>query len=262
MRTFQNEADLCGAFVEWVRGLKGRDVDGRKAPTWTPYTETAGWDILLAADDGHQIGIEAKFAFNMKVLAQAVKTDRWDSWRGIGPDFRAVLVPKYHEDHQAICNALGLELIYPRHDARGDFFQCDLRTDGESFYRSRMYWNPAEREKLPVFVPDGEAGHPSPIRLTDWKIKALRIVARLALRGYVTRDDFKALKLDPRLWIQGPKRWVIPGAVPGQFVRGDCHDFDLHHPIVYAQVLEEERATFQPLVPAVPAQGAMFTEAA
>jgi hypothetical protein len=48
---------------------------------------------------------------------------------------------------------------------------------------------------LPSYAPDVIAGAFAPVRLTPWKIKALKIAAPIELR---TRADFKHLGLDPR----------------------------------------------------------------
>ena len=113
-KTYATEAELCTAFINWIKSENGKTLGRDTAPIWTPYAETAGWDILLVADDGTQIGIEAKLKFNMKVLAQSLP-DCWDTYADYpGPDYRAVLVPKFDSDHERICAALGLVMIPPR----------------------------------------------------------------------------------------------------------------------------------------------------
>lgn len=78
-KTYSTEAELCTAFIDWVKAENGKARGRDTAPVWTPYAETAGWDILLAADDGTQIGIEAKLKFNLKVLAQCLPSS-WDNY--------------------------------------------------------------------------------------------------------------------------------------------------------------------------------------
>lgn len=91
-------------------------------------------------------------------------------------------------------------------------------------------------------------------------MKALRILATIEARGYVTKQDFKKHRIDPRAWT-GAQGLLIPGAEPGQFVRGKA-SFDKQHPTVYAKVLAEVSAEVanEPPPPA-PAQPALFTEA-
>lgn len=225
--TFKTEADLCAAFIEWA-GPQG----------WTAYPETAGWDILLVAIDGTQIGVQAKLKFNLAVLSQAIG-EAWNACHEAGPDFRAVLVPDGAREE--ICAALGLMAIrhVPNSWRKDDIFspRLDERFGG---WRSWHYWNPSRRIELPKYVPDVVAGSAAPVRLTRWKIAALSIMATLELRGYVTRADFKRFGIDPRRWIADPS-WLKPGEQPGQFVRGDALRFADQHPEVYPQVLADVR---------------------
>jgi hypothetical protein len=233
---FATEAELCAAFIAWAMGERGRYTPRAKSP-WTAYAETAGWDLLLVATDGTQIGVQAKLRFNLKVLTQALP-DSWRCWHDTGPDFRAILVPDRDDDADRICGALGLVLFAPLREWGDAYrFQPDLeRPHGGAWH----YWSPHQRCKLPAFVPDVIAGASGPVQLTDWKVAALRIVATLELRGHVTRADFRRHGVDPRRWT-GPSGWLERGEQPGQFVRGTELDFDRQHPTVYAQVLVEVR---------------------
>lgn len=223
--TFATEADLCAAFIADAKGQG-----------WTAYAETEGWDILLAAADGTQIGVQAKLRLNVKVLAQAID-DGWAMWRDEGPDFRAVLVPESGCD--TICGALGLMLIHAM-GSGGNFHPSIAQRGGYGGYRWH-FWNPLRRHKLPDFVPDVAAGASGPTQLTKWKVAALRILARLEIRGHVTRLDFKELGIDIRRWV-GPQGWLMPGAVPGQFVAGPGDRMmTRQHPDVWPQVLAYER---------------------
>lgn len=247
--TYASEAALCADFIAWVKRQSGQVVYGRRIPVWTAYAETAGWDILLVAEDGTQIGIEAKLKFNMKVLAQALP-ERWAHWHDSGPDYRAVLVPDLDHQQANICAHLGLMLF-----ARSPHSDFEI-TDGGRGGRSTTafapgldlehadgwhYWSPTKRCELPEFIPDVTAGSPAPVQLTKWKIAALRICAALEVKGYVTREDFRRLQVDPRRWL-GPSGWVRPSDTPGQYVRGDGLDFDKQHPAIFAQLLEEAKA--------------------
>lgn len=257
---YATEAALCADFLKWVKSPERfrRDDDTR----WTPYAETAGWDILLVAQDGTQIGIQAKLKFNMKVLTQSLP-DRWDHWHDRGPDYRAVLVSEWDSDHERICNALGLALIGGSgHGWKHPQFRPGLlENDGGGGWH---YWSPRKREKLPEFVPDVVAGDSAPLQLTKWKIAALRITATLEVRGHVTREDFRQHGIDPRRWT-GPGGWLVPKSErmqdAGQYVRAPSLDFDRQHPDVYAQVLAEIRAKLggeqQPTEAALP-QGALL----
>ena len=227
---FKTEADLCTAFNAWAR------KEG-----WTPYPETGGWDVLLVAADGTQIGVQAKLKFNIKVLAQCLP----EHYQGIsGPDFRAVLVPELISEHRQIAGALGLQCIYPTHSGRVQDFAPALNT-GRHWDGGWHYWNPAKRHPLPAYVPDVPAGASGPVQLTEWKIKALRVCAVLEVRGYVTRADFKHYGMDHRRWT-GPGGWLVAHEQPGAWKWKDgATGFGPAHPVVYPQILEEVRAALQ-----------------
>lgn len=233
---YATEAGLCAAFIAWAKKLKN--------PSWTPYAETAGWDILLVAPDGTQIGIQAKLKFNMKVLHQTIPGN-WDACRDTGPDFRAILLPDHDGIVDDICGALGIVAFHPKH---WNYTNSEHGFGPDPSLENRYgddwhYWCPRTRHELPDFVPDVVAGDSGPVQLTKWKVAALRIVASLELRGYVTRSDFKRYGIDPRRWV-GPSKWLVPSAeFVGEYTRGEALDFDKQHPGVYPQVLAEVRET-------------------
>lgn len=262
---FDTEADLCAAFIRWVDGQAGRSSRNGTVARWTCYAETAGWDILLVAPDGTQIGVQAKLRFNMKVLQQTVHDGCFGAWRDNGPDFRAILIPQRDVDAMELCGALGITLFAPAgfagyDDDRNLLPEFGPGLDGEVF-GGWHYWSPRKRCELPEFVPDVVAGASGPVQLTKWKVQALRICARLEIRGHVTRQDFRVLGIDPRRWL-GPQGWLVADpARPGEFTRADGLDFDRQHPTVYAQVLAEQRAApdliAAGVVPAHTEQGAL-----
>ena len=240
---YATEADLCAAFIAWARKESGRAHWREPTPVWTAYAETAGWDILLVGIDGTQIGVQAKQRFNMKVLQQTVPDGTYAAWRDDGPDYRAILVPERDHDAEALCGALGITCFAPTtrwaDDGLSDQFTPGLNMEVHGGWH---YWSPRKRCELPDFVPDVIAGASGPVQLTKWKVQALRLVARLEIRGHVTRQDFRALNMDPRRWL-GPQGWLTANpARPGEFTRGEGLDFDRQHPTVYAQVLAETRA--------------------
>lgn len=230
---FSTESALCAAFIAWAQ-----------PQGWTAYAETAGWDILLVAADGTQIGVQAKLKFNLDVLSQAVSGDEWNS--STGPDFRAVLTPG--AGRRDLCDALGITSIHhqdrsydsrPRHD----FYPSLPGSHGHNM-STWHYANPVRRCNLPDYVPDVPAGASGPVQLTEWKINALRIVAVGELRGYVTRADFKRIGIDHRRWAESD--WMRPADVPGRFTITDTGGWAQQHPGVYPQVradVEKEIAT-------------------
>lgn len=244
---FATEADLCAAFIRWAKEQGGRSSRTAPTPAWIAYAETAGWDILLVGADGTQIGIQAKQRFNMKVLQQTIPDGCYGSWHDDGPDYRAILIPERDHDADAICGALGITVFAPAgHTGYDDDMKLlhdfTPRLDFENCFGGWHYWSPRKRCELPDFVPDVVAGASGPVQLTKWKVQALRLIARIEIRGHVTRADFRMLGMDARRWL-GPQGWLqVDPARPGEFTRGDALDFDQQHPAVYAQVLEEARS--------------------
>lgn len=246
MKKFASEAELCADFIAWVKASAGTFSLGIKTPTWTAYPETAGWDILLVGEDGTQIGLQAKMRFNLKVLDQALPGG-WESWHEEGPDYRALLVPDADSMADNLCAALGLGLF--RQSAYGygrGFAETQFRPglSLENHNGGWHFWNPARRHKLPAFVPDVVAGASGPVQLTKWKVAALRIVARLELAGFVTKQDFREIGIDPRRWV-GPAGWLRAGVTAGQFVDDGTARFKEQHPCVYPQVLAAEREVIE-----------------
>ncbi len=196
-----NEALLC---EEWMKLLP----DG-----WTPYPETAGWDILVVrSSDGFQVGVQAKLHPNVKVVAQAIRPWEWERMAAIadprfpatrrkpGPDVHAVLVPRNADGFGTICRMLNVFVFTldspPDRDyrRRPDIRRCDSES---------WRWDHPSRHELPPYVPDSVAGSPSPITLTKWKVSAIRLCLRLRARGWVTSKDFSELGLSPTYWRQG-----------------------------------------------------------
>lgn len=224
--SFKTEADMCTAFLAWLT----------RYPGWTPYAETEGWDILLAHADGTQIGIQAKLKFNMAVLLQAVESAH--GWNTVGPDYRAILVPE-EQGNRDICSALGLTMLRSRKRYRGDFeFEPDF---SDRPYERWHYCNPVKRHDLPAYVPDVQAGVPSPSQLTKWKISALQISAVIEIRGYVTRHDFRLAGIDHRRWTQD---WLEPMPEKNggwRWRKGINQGFQHQHQTIYPKILAEVR---------------------
>lgn len=233
---FEREAQLCAAFIEWA---------GRQG--YRCYPETADFDILAVDADGWQIGIEARLRMNVRVISQALP--RYGA--EIGPDHRAILVPSMDSELCEIYGFLGLEIFYCLTLAR----YC--HRDRHEFDRDRHWlresmfdWNPRRRCELPDYMPDVPAGVPAPVRLTPWKIAALKVLARLEISGWITRKEISIFGIDPRRWTCGDG-WLLPlDGDPkrgGRWRRGDCcPKFDQQHPEVYAQIKTELIAAGEP----------------
>ncbi len=145
-----SEADLCSDFMLSL------------PENWTPYPETAGFDILLVEKaSGMQIGVEAKLKLNAKVVNQIIE-NRY-AVTAPGPDFRAVLVPETtNHELAAICDFVGITVIGVRtyenswSKNRTVYFNPCLPDVGAGRYTSSTWHHmaPVQRCALPDFVPD------------------------------------------------------------------------------------------------------------
>lgn len=232
---FASEADLCRVFISLM------------PPGWTAYPETGGFDILLRHDvDGFQIGVEAKLRLNAKVICQAAEYVGHSYVDQAGPDCRAVLIPDGVSTELAgLCPLLGITVIklQPERDlsvasfrlVQPPRFKPDLPSLKNPF--SESPWHelcPVERITLPDWVPDVSAGNSAPIALTDWKIRAIKIVVLLKRNGFVTRKDFAAIAISMSRWTQ--EKWLVKGT-RNQWVAGPkLPDFKKQHPVNYPQI--------------------------
>ncbi|WP_282029453.1 hypothetical protein [Paracoccus marcusii] len=251
-----SEAALCATFIAALPG------------DWTAYAETAGYDIVLVGPGGVQIGVEAKLTLNTKVLVQ-VMSGR--SYCGPGPDFRAVLVGRVVAETAELAKALGITVLtlrqpassrqdrykfgYPvqgprrlRFDIHPKLPDCldaervlaaDLAHVGYSWMKHEDWFDeaPANRVKLPDYVPDVEAGRPSPVILGDWKINAIRICIWVSRFGKISRADFKQIGISPTRWMDG--KWLRQHSERGMWEAGPRFpgdQFKAQHPTIYAKI--------------------------
>ncbi len=269
---FENEAALCAAFISAL-------PEG-----WTAYAETAGFDILLVrADDGAQIGVEAKMTLNAKVLMQAVEGIYGGGGEHRdGPDFRAVLVPHgtAGAELRSISRYLGVAVIQCRADDEGKKeVEAQVAKHGEWYRRhaSEYYkpftpelpkvteydWRetwvdfcPVQRCPVPDYVPDVAAGASGPSQLSSWKVKAIKICIILERRGWVAVSDFKHIGIDRKRWLD--MGWITGReGCRGHYVAGK-HPLDLRraHPVNYGQI-EADYAKWKPTDDLPLAQGAL-----
>lgn len=220
------EAELCERFIEGVStGLYGRD--------WTFYRETGGFDILAVHRTGVQVGIEAKLAPGLKVIGQALRNVGYTRYQSVGPDHRAILVPRAG-DMKPILDHLGIDLFLP--PVKNEIVLWGADSDLLQWYP----WFPTERVPLPDYVPDVRAGVASPLVLSLWKVKALRVLALIELTGYVTRRDCDRLGISPTRWMAEGYGWLrrSPDHRHGYVEGPDMPDFRGQHPEVYRSVVQ------------------------
>lgn len=91
-----------------------------------------------------------------------------------------------------------------------------------------------QRCALPDYVPDVAAGSSAPVKLTDWKVKAIKLAVLLETRA-VTRADFKALGLDPSRWTDRHTGWLVAGDA-GYRPGPGMPDFKAQHPRNYEEI--------------------------
>lgn len=230
---FASEAEMCALFIGVATGLNPPpEWNGKRYPKptgWIAYPETAGWDFLLVRErDGFQIGFEAKLRLNDHVIMQAI--ERSHSPCAPGPDCRAVLVPHGTGNalHETVCRQLGVQIVTI--DEKGYTTPQVPRQDVDEWDTYADTWPqmlPAVRCPLPEVVPDCRAGTPSPLTLTPWKIKAIKITCILERRGWLCRQDFKHIGINHRLFVSS--KWVV--TVDGAYRRGPhWPDFRRQHP--------------------------------
>lgn len=244
---------------------------------WVAYAETAGWDLLLVRPvDGFQIGVEAKLRLNVEVLCQVVGHEsRWN--RGVGPDCCAILAPrpKTQNGIPTLARQLGVVVVTGGAPAlwggpkawKGPSFTPSLPdvdkrfvvTDDEMSAHGWPERCPDQRCALPEYVPDVTGGHSAPVALTPWKVQAIKAAVILETVGYITRADFKALKIDSSRWTQfwlrsiGEKRWAAAPGMP---------DFKAQHPVNYEQIKADLPKWRDGIPTLTAAQSSLFGDAA
>lgn len=240
---FANEADLVQAFCSEVE--RRNEHTHYTHPTWTIYHETAGWDLLLVEDTyGYQVGIEAKMTLNAKVLEQSL-SGLHRHGGGDGPDYRAVLVPQVGlQLHlKEIAGYLGVTIItasgWKSYEGKVNWnFQPSL-PDEQSNYDLGGWttWLPGRQCKVPDYVPDVAGGKAAPVMLSEWKIKAIKLLVLLARKGFVTRQDMRALGLSESRWTAGPFSFLAPSREKGGYVAWQrTPDLRAQHPVNYAEI--------------------------
>ncbi|WP_447724595.1 hypothetical protein [Sphingomonas koreensis] len=242
-KLFAKETELVAAFLECLDQCRWSYSGKPVGEGWIRYAETAGWDLLLAhAETAIQVGVEAKLSLNPKVLCQALNGAN-SCWAQAGPDYRAVLVPSdaCQLHMETLAAHLGLTVIkVGREEAWNGTakWRCNVELPTEQGrYSDRGWysWLPAQREKLPEYVPDCIAGAPSPVALTQWKVRAIRLMILLERRGAVTRKDMQALDLSPTRWTERTHGFLVPG--DGGYVRGPrTPDLKAQHPRNWTEI--------------------------
>lgn len=202
------EAELCDAFTI-----------AAERSGWDVYPEVGGWDLVLVwtgrtklpayhfrndrmPDPGYQIAVEAKLRPNCDAIWSAVSRARSaNTPRG---DETAVLVPHAPREFFQLCTHLKLR-VFTLAGARADAI-CPLHEP-----------RPGTRLTLPPIALQGSGGAPSPRTMSRWRVGALRICAVLRSRGWITRDDFRAHRVDRSRWVAA--KWIVADGKMGSLAR-------------------------------------------
>lgn len=256
--TFGSEADMVAAVM---KAMEKQFKEGG----WTAYHETAGWDVLLVHESGPQIGIEAKLTLNAKVLEQALPSIHDGGYTG--PDFRAVLVPtaglQAHLTRLAACCGITVLTARPG-DGWANLHAQTFDLPNKSWgYKQWHDWHPAVRCRVPEYVPDVIGGHSAPVQLSEWKIKAIKLLILLDRRGFVTRKDMKALQISPTRWTDGYYGY-LDRAEQGYVRNSRTPDLKAQHPGPWEKIeadFEKWALPAEPGLP-VPEQPGIFDAAA
>jgi hypothetical protein len=217
---FKYERDLCAAFMKQARE-KG----------WRCYPEFFCYDIYLAKDDIH-IGIEAKLQANLEVVSQCIGRPAMTS----GPDFRAVLVPSYKTSYKFsnVCEAAGIVTFTEMTDP---VYATNLNC---------ISVFPVSHPELPLVEDvEAKAGCAAPLRMTQWKINMLRLLAISEIAGYVTNLDFKRCRVNKAYPTSPNMGWFVRGVTKGHWMEKPggvaCNSFRESNRALYDATLEKER---------------------
>lgn len=177
---YKTEAELCEDVVAWARG-GGAAV----------HPECSGWDIVIVAPSGEQIGVQAKLKPGTHVIAQALEGMRGNA----GPDIVAIAVPGYDVSFDRVARALdmtmmiGMSLAPRGHVDFAHWMRCARRRA-----TTQRCWVPEVEVTLPCGVP-------SPRTLSPWKFGAAKACARLRAGETFSRRELGELGLRAESWV-------------------------------------------------------------
>jgi hypothetical protein len=178
-------------------------------------------------------------------LDQALPAPDHRYWAAKGPDYRAVLVPSEGCQHHMgrIASLLGITLLRVWDVNQGGEkpqWHCNVGLPDEESDWSLGYdrwhsWLPEERCALPEYIPDVQGGKSAPLALTDWKIRAIKLLILLERFGAVTRRDMRLLGISASRWTSA-HHGFLDRATSG-YVRCDrTPDLKARHPQNWAQI--------------------------
>lgn len=215
----QSEADLCAAFRAWLT-----------ARGWAVHAEVADWDLVAVGTaaqagavfytGGHRhdgllvpglpveppapvtVGIQAKLVASVEVLYQASQRS--------GPLLRCAVVPWASYEFLRVAALLHVAVAVQHTGGKKRYLRA--APEGFAVQATKQHYPQATPFWLPPVVQDIPAGVPSPAgRLTQWRLKALRVCAVGRARGHLTTADFQAAGVSHARWVEAGWMRQLPG---------------------------------------------------
>lgn len=182
---YKAEAELCSDIVAWAR-RGGCAV----------HPECGGWDILIVAPTGEQIGVQAKLKGTTHLVAQGIEGMRDNA----GPDIVALAIPMYDASTDRVASELDMTMLY------GVGLEPRGHTDFDNWFRRARRRATTKRCWVPEVEVDLPCGVPSPRTLSPWKFGAAKLCARLRDGETISRREAGELAINIQLWVQ--RGWV------------------------------------------------------
>lgn len=195
---FGSEAELCHRFVELATELG-----------YVAHCEVSGWDVLLVAPNGEQIGVQAKLRANVDVLAQALGHDDMP-----GPDVHAVLVPDSSAAFKYVAKLIRVFVFDGAWLERWSF----------DALAKIPRWKHTAREWVPEVLVPNPAGVPAPKSITPWKMAAVKLCLSARENGFVTAKMMRELKLSTTWWFAPTSGPALIRRARGQYTLRDPAD--------------------------------------
>jgi len=216
--SYASEKELCSAFREHLESFEQDKLKRR----WRVFPEQGSWDLLLQLGRV-QIGVQAKLKAINQVLLQTLPENEDHTLPG--PQYRAVLIGGYvgrsvkarvrqRGEFFALARALKIIVFEPWAAVPNGALRFGAgylplqawagRGSGNRGIPHRFIqltsldlwhyrFDPITPEWTPPFVPEIEAGVPSPKAVGPWQVCAVELERICRRRGWIALDDVRAI---------------------------------------------------------------------
>ncbi len=133
------------------------------------HPECSGWDIVIVAPSGEQIGVQAKLRPTLDVIGQAIGGMAANQ----GPDIVAIAVPVHNVTLDRVARALDMTMLL------GVALAPRGHVDFKQWMRLARRRVTTKRCWVPEVEIDIPCGVPSPRTVSPWKMGAAKVCARL-----------------------------------------------------------------------------------